>query len=141
KAPRFLPAKFHTQNFTLPKIANMTRRPKPRQDESGTYLPNGAKAKSGLNKSILDAGWGMFVQMLRYKAEARGKQVIAVPPQYKVGPKDTTSQRCSACGDIVKKSLSHRTHRCDCGFVAHRDHNAAFNILRLGLESLEALSS
>jgi putative transposase len=49
------------------KIANMTRRPKPKQDESGTYRPNGAKAKSGLNKSILDAGWGMFVQMLRYK--------------------------------------------------------------------------
>jgi putative transposase len=85
------------------KVANMTRRPKPRQDESGRYLPNGAKAKSGLNKSILDAGWRMFVQMLRYKAEERGKQVIAVPPQ-------STSQRCSACGDIVKKSLSHRTH-------------------------------
>jgi putative transposase len=116
------------------RIANMSRRPKPRQDESGASLPNGAKAKSGLNKSILDAAWGLFVEMLRYKAEARGKQVIAVPPQY-------TSQRCSACGDIVKKSLSHRTHRCDCGFVAHRHHNAALNILRLGLESLEALSS
>jgi putative transposase len=76
----------------------------------------------------------MFVQMLRYKAEERGKQVIAVPPHY-------TSQRCSACGEIVKKSLSHRTHRCDCGFVAHRDHNAALNILRLGLESLEAPAS
>jgi putative transposase len=116
------------------KIANLTRRPKPRQDGSGAYIPNGAKAKSGLNKSILDAGWGMFVQMLRYKAEERGKQVIAMPPHY-------TSQRCSACGEIVKKSLSHRTHRCDCGFVAHRDHNAARNILRLGLESLGASAS
>jgi len=116
------------------KIANMTRRPKPKQDESGTYLPNGAKAKSGLNTSILDAGWGTFVQMLGYKAAERGKQIIAVPPQY-------TSQRCSACGEIVKKSLSHRTHRCGCGFVAHRDHNAALNILRLGLESPEASAS
>jgi putative transposase len=116
------------------KIANMTRRPKPRQDESGAYIPNGAKAKSGLNKSILDAGWGMFVQILRYKAEERGKQVIAIPPHY-------TSQMCSACGEIVKKSLSHRTHACVCGFVAHRDHNAALNILRLGLESLEAPAS
>ncbi len=113
------------------KIAKMTRRAKPKQAESGIYLPNGAKTKSGLNKSILDAGWGMFVSTLRYKAAERGKQVIAVPPQY-------TSQMCSACGEIVKKSLSHRTHRCDCGFVAHRDHNAALNILRLGLESLEA---
>ena len=116
------------------KIANLTRRPKPKQDESGTYVPNGAKAKSGLNISILDAGWGMFVQTLRYKAAERGKQVITVSPQY-------TSQRCSACGEIVKKSLSHRTHRCGCGFVAHRDHNAALNILRLGLESLEAKAS
>ncbi len=116
------------------KIANMTKRPKRKQDESGMYLPNGAKAKAGLNKSILDAGWGMFVSALRYKAIERGKYVIAVPPQY-------TSQVCSACGEIVKKSLSHRTHRCGCGYVAHRDHNAALNILRLGLESLKATAS
>lgn len=116
------------------KIANLTRRPKPKPDESGTYLPNGAKAKSGLNTSILDAGWGIFVQILRYKAAERGKRVMAVPPHY-------TSQLCSACGDMVKKSLSHRTHRCGCGFVAHRDHNAALNIVRLGLESPEASAS
>jgi putative transposase len=116
------------------KIAHMTRRPKPKQDESGAYLPNGATAKGGLNTSILDAGWGLFVRMLGYKATERGKQIIAVSPQY-------TSQMCSACGETVKKALSHRTHRCGCGFVAHRDHNAARNILRLGLESLEAPAS
>lgn len=116
------------------RIANMTRRPKPKQDESGAYLPNGARAKAGLNTSILDAGWGIFVSMLRYKTAEQGKKVIAVPPQY-------TSQICSVCGAIVKKTLSHRTHRCACGFVAHRDHNAALNILRLGLESLEASAS
>ncbi|MCK9520870.1 MAG: transposase, partial [Dehalococcoidia bacterium] len=44
----------------------------------------------------------------------------------------------SACGRIVKKSLSIRTHVCPCGFVANRDHNAAINILALGLESLAA---
>ena len=43
------------------KIANMTRRPKPRPAEDGTCEPNGAAAKAGLNKSILDAGWGVFL--------------------------------------------------------------------------------
>ena len=116
------------------KIANMTRQPKSKQDERGTYIPNGASAKGGLNTSILDAGWGTFVSILRYKAQASGKLVIAVPPHY-------TSQVCNACGRIVQKSLSQRTHVCDCGFVAHRDHNAALNILRLGQESLEAKTS
>ena len=114
------------------KISNMSRGPRPKQDEeTGEYLPNGAAAKGGLNKSILDAGWGKFFQILRYKAEALCKIVVAVPPHY-------TSQRCSACDLIVKKSLSTRTHRCSCGFVADRDFNAALNILRLGLESLFA---
>ncbi|MHC5730268.1 MAG: zinc ribbon domain-containing protein, partial [Nostoc sp.] len=42
-----------------------------------------------------------------------------------------TSQKCSACGVIVKKSLSTRTHNCVCGLVLHRDTNAAANILNL----------
>ncbi len=114
------------------KVANMSRRPKPKQDEeTGKYLPNNASAKAGLNKSILDAGWGRFFQILRYKAEALCKSVVAVSPRY-------TSQACSACGQIVKKPLSTRTHRCSCGFVADRDFNAALNISRLGLESLFA---
>jgi putative transposase len=50
-----------------------------------------------------------------------------VPPQY-------TSQHCSTCGTIVKKSLSERTHQCGhCGTVLDRDHNAALNILAIGL--------
>ena len=44
------------------QIANMTRRPKPRPAEDGTYEPNGAAAKAGLNKSINDAGWGVFLE-------------------------------------------------------------------------------
>jgi putative transposase len=43
------------------QVASMTRRPKPRPDGSGGHEPNGASAKSGLNKSILDAGWGLFL--------------------------------------------------------------------------------
>ena len=114
------------------RIANMTRRPKPKQDEeTGRFLPNGAAAKAGLNKSILDACWGEFFHILRYKAEALCKVVVAVPPRF-------TSQKCSACGRMIRKSLSIRTHQCACGYVADRDLNAALNIKRLGLETLFA---
>ncbi|MGD9687524.1 MAG: RNA-guided endonuclease InsQ/TnpB family protein [Desulfobacter sp.] len=110
-------------------IRGMSRRPKPVQDKDGKYLPNRASVKAGLNKSINDAGWYQFLLYLKYKAVEQGKQIIGVPPQY-------TSQKCSACGQIVKKSLSVRTHRCSCGFVANRDHNAAINILCVGLDTL-----
>jgi putative transposase len=79
-----------------------------------------------LVKSISDAGWGMFLTSLAFKAVCAGKQVIAVPPAY-------TSQTCSGCGVVVKKGLSVRWHACPgCGTSLHRDHNAAKNIERLG---------
>jgi putative transposase len=56
-----------------------------------------------------------------------GKITIPVNPAY-------TSQKCSNCGAIVKKSLSTRTHSCKCGCELDRDHNAAINILQLGLK-------
>jgi putative transposase len=110
-------------------IRGMIRRPKPKQDENGKYLPNNAAAKSGLNKSIADAAWGQFLGILNYKAKEQGKIVVAVPPHY-------TSQECPGCHQIVKKSLSVRTHRCPCGFVANRDFAASLNILRIGLDML-----
>jgi len=79
-----------------------------------------------LARSISDAGWGKFVNMLTYKAESAGGQVI------KVNPKNT-SQACSGCGQIVHKGLSARVHSCDCGLVIDRDENAAINILALGV--------
>jgi putative transposase len=106
--------------------ANMSRRAKPKQDEeTGAYLPNGASAKSGLNKSIQDAGWGQFVQYCTYKAEDAGREVLQVNPRY-------TSQACSGCGTVKKKTLEERWHSCACGTELDRDHNAALNILRLG---------
>jgi len=106
--------------------ANMSRRAKPKQDEkTGNYLPNGGSAKSGLNKSIQDAGWGQFVGYCIYKAENAGRTVVQVNPRY-------TSQVCSGCGTIRKKTLEERWHRCECGTELDRDHNAAINILRLG---------
>jgi len=82
-----------------------------------------------LAKSIGDAGWSMFINATRYKAEEAGSKVVLVNP-------NDTSQVCSRCGLIVKKDLSERTHRCKCGLELDRDLNASINILRLGLESL-----
>ena len=76
-----------------------------------------------LAKSISDAGWGNFRLALSCKAENAGKHLLKVPPH-------RTSQICSGCGVIVKKSLATRIHRCDCGLTLDRDHNAAINILR-----------
>ena len=82
-----------------------------------------------LAKSISDASWSMFRDWVEYFGKAFGKVTIAVPPQY-------TSQNCSTCGTIVKKSLSERTHQCShCGTVLDRDHNAALNILAIGLKN------
>ncbi len=86
------------------QVDNMTKRPKPKQDENGKYLPNGAAAKGGLNKSILDAGWSAFVALCTSKAEEAGCTVV------KVAPHDT-SQVCACCGCVVKKDLSVRFGR------------------------------
>src|SRR3989441_2576231 len=76
-----------------------------------------------LAKSIQDAGWGTFLEWVKYYGEMHGIPIIAVAPQW-------TSADCSACGTVVKKSLSVRTHICPgCGVVLDRDHNAALNIL------------
>jgi len=107
------------------QIINLTKHAKPKQDENGTYLPNGAAAKSGLTKSILDAGWGQFQHMCVNKAACAGRVVLFVNPRY-------TSQVCSTCGTVRKKSLEERWHSCECGCELDRDTNAAVNILRLG---------
>ena len=76
-----------------------------------------------LAKSIHDAGWGTFISWVKAYGLMHNVPVIAVAPQF-------TSQECSACGALVKKSLSVRTHICtSCGVVLDRDLNAALNIL------------
>jgi len=75
-----------------------------------------------LAKSISDASWNDFIQKLSYKALSAGSVVVEVNPR-------GTSQRCSNCGEIVKKSLRIRQHTCPtCGLSIHRDLNAALNI-------------
>ena len=79
-----------------------------------------------LAKSISDAAWAKFIKYVSYKAESAGKKVIFVNPR-------GTSQICSGCGIIVKKSLSVRVHKCPyCKLEIDRDVNAAINILRAG---------
>ena len=81
-----------------------------------------------LSKSILDAGWASFLNILQYKAESAGSEVRRIAARY-------TSQRCSTCGEITPKSLSVRTHVCQhCSCVLDRDQNAALNILRAGAQ-------
>ncbi|MGC8711901.1 MAG: RNA-guided endonuclease InsQ/TnpB family protein, partial [Leptodesmis sp.] len=100
---------------------------KPKQDEAGKFLPNGQSAKSGLNKSIADAGWSQFIGILSFKAEKAGSRVV------KVNPKGT-SQHCSNCLNRVPKELSDRWHSCPhCGTELDRDTNAAILIKKVGL--------
>jgi putative transposase len=116
------------------KINNMTARPKPRPaDDGGGYALNGAAAKSGLNRSINDAGWGIFLRVLSAKAESAGRNVIAVDPRH-------TSQRCAQCGHVAAGNRVFQAEfRClACGHRAHADVNAAKNILRAGLALQEA---
>jgi putative transposase len=112
------------------QIANMVRRAKPvaDPDNPGQFLPNGARAKSGLNRSISDAGWGQFVSILRAKAEDAGRTLIEVDPRH-------TSDGCEKCGYAAP---ANRVTQADfeCQRCAHRapaDEHAARNILRAGL--------
>ena len=93
---------------------------------------NGMVHNPCLAKSIHDAAWSQFRQILSYKAEEAGRTLVAVNPAY-------TSQNCSQCGHRLRKTLSQRKHQCPCcGLDIDRDENAARNILRLGLQSQAA---
>ncbi|MBD1924984.1 transposase [Trichocoleus sp. FACHB-90] len=82
-----------------------------------------------LSLSINDAGWYQFRKWLEYFGVKFGRVTVAVNPAY-------TSQQCSNCGTQVKKSLSTRTHVCECGLVLDRDWNAAINVLKLALSTV-----
>jgi putative transposase len=79
-----------------------------------------------LAKSINDASWYQFRVWVEYFGKVFKRVTVAVNPQY-------TSAVCSSCGEVVKKTLSTRTHVCSCGCVMDRDENAARNILSRGL--------
>lgn len=105
------------------KVSNMSR------SAAGTVSQPGrnVRAKSGLNRSILDQGWYEMRRQLEYKQLWRGGQVLAVPPAY-------TSQRCACCGHTAKENrLSQSKFRCPvCEYTANADVNGARNILAAG---------
>ena len=105
------------------KVSNMSK------SAAGTVSQPGrnVRAKSGLNRSILDQGWYEMRRQLEYKQLWSGGQVLAVPPAY-------TSQRCACCGHTAKENrLSQSKFRCQvCGYTANADVNGARNILAAG---------
>jgi len=111
-------------------VAGMTGRPKKKVDEeTGEALPNGAAAKAGLNRSILDAAPAMLLRMLGTKAEEAGSWLEQANTR-KLKP----TQRCHRCGTLVPKALGERAHSCTCGCHCGRDANAAKTILRWMIE-------
>ncbi|MEU4683290.1 RNA-guided endonuclease InsQ/TnpB family protein [Streptomyces xinghaiensis] len=109
--------------------AGMTKVPAPRPDpeHEGAFLANGAAAKAGLNRSILDVGWGQFLRILADKAESAGRRVIPVDAR-------NTSRTCppeiGGCGHVAKENrVTQAKFACvNCGLVAHADHVGALNV-------------
>ncbi len=112
-------------------ISNMTKRPRAKKDAADRFLPNGAKAKAGLNRAILSSAWGQVVAFTRYKALRQGKLVVMVPFR-------TSSQECAMC---TFTSPDNRKSQADfvcqrCGHQDNTDHNAAVVIQRRGIQKL-----
>jgi putative transposase len=115
------------------RITNMTRRPEPKPEpgRTGGYLPNGAAAKAGLNRSVLDAGWAQFTQILAGKAEEAGRRVIWVNPA-------GTSIGCHRCGRRCSRPRQD-TVICPVHGPMDADVNGARNVYaRAGLGSGQA---
>lgn len=105
------------------KVKNMAKSAKGSVGKPGKNV----KAKSGLNKSILDQGWAMFVQMLEYKQAWAGGDVLRVDPKY-------TSQTCPCCHHVSKENRkSQSAFECtECGFSDNADFVGALNVLARG---------
>ena len=107
-------------------VKAMTKRPKPRPDPAkpGQYLHNGARAKAGLNRSILSNNWSRLMTRFKDKMDANGGRLVLVPAAY-------TSQARHKCGHVAKGNReSQAVFKCvRCGYRANADINAAKNIL------------
>ncbi len=105
------------------KVTNMSK------SATGTIEAPGrsVKAKSGLNKSILDQGWGEFRRQLEYKEAWLGGGVLAINPR-------NTSRTCPACNHVSAENRKTQSKfECvKCGYAENADLNAAINILRAG---------
>jgi putative transposase len=110
------------------EVSNMSRSSSGTADQPGSNV----RQKAGLNRSILDQGWGEFRRQLEYKMSWAGGQLVAVPAM-------NTSRTCPQCGHVSKDNRrSQANFACvECGFSENADLVAAINILGLGLKVLE----
>ena len=113
-------------------IKNMVKRAKPKHDGKGGYKKNGSSAKSGLNKVILDCGWGDLFSKITWLALKAGKPVVVVNPKH-------SSQECPSCGHIDKSNRDGEKFLCnECGYTEHADTKASRTIAkRVGLVFLK----
>ena len=102
------------------RTKNMTAKPKAKQADSGRWEKNGANAKAGLNKSILDKGWHQLEAFIKYKSYRAGKAWFKVPAFH-------TSQECAACSHTHpnNRKSQDRFHCESCGHTDNADRNAA----------------
>ena len=109
--------------FEALKTAQMTRKPKAKQDVNGKYISNKAKQKAGLNKAILNVGWHIIETYTKYKAYQAGKAVFKVNPAY-------TSQECSTCGHTHSDNRKNQSvFKCvNCNHADNADRNASLVI-------------
>ena len=107
----------------LEALTNMSRSAAGSTEAPGSHV----RAKSGLNKSILDQGWFEFRRQLDYKLAWNGGWLIAVPPQ-------NTSRMCPDCGHVSadNRRTQARFECVECGFEENADLVGAINILRAG---------
>ncbi|MCT8211817.1 RNA-guided endonuclease InsQ/TnpB family protein, partial [Proteus mirabilis] len=91
------------------KVSNMSKSAKGTTERHGRNV----KAKSGLNRSILEQGWYEMRRQFEYKQLWRGGQVLAIPPAY-------TSQKCACCGHTAKENRQSQSQfEClECGYTA-----------------------
>lgn len=109
-------------------LQGLTKRARAKQDELGQFLPNGQSAKSGLNKSWMDAGFGQFFTILENIASKAGSVLSAINPAY-------TSQILSYRNEVIFTDCSIRSYWDEQNSLSvDRDINAAINIKRVGLD-------
>ena len=106
------------------RIKNLTKSARGTVENPGSNV----KAKSGLNRSILNQGWSDFFQMLEYKLKVKGGYLLRVPPR-------NTSRTCPVCGLISEENRQTQANFCcvHCGYSANADYVGAMNIKRAGL--------
>ncbi len=109
------------------QVKNMSQSAKGNREQHGKRV----RQKSGLNRSILDQGWGEFRRQLGYKVQWNGGLLLAVPPQH-------TSQTCPACGHVSKENRQTQAKfLCvDCDYENHADVVGAINVLERGYRLL-----